>query len=818
MARRKRSIFRITLLLAILGVLCLFSFRYWQKQQPGYYWQQAQAANLRGDSEHEEFYLQQLTRMQPENAEVHVALADLYGADKRKPESAVTVARLARSLDHLRTATELRPQDVELRIRLMRAYLQAGRQPAAVEVARQVVALGSRDEGVLDLLAAAALGSNDPEEAAAALKLASKDRLQNSFVYLALQNRVYRAESEQRKLQKLFVATLDRVSGNTPIGLSSIPSADRFALQELLLGAVDRSRTLDEMHERLRMAITVFERLALVETTEPLQLASAEWLARLMHTAQQRYPLRPDATQSQKEDRLALHRRFGMLVEPALDSLQASPQVYREAGRAAFDAGADMAVIEITQQALKAHPKASPEVVSELLQIQAAGVQRLILLGRHAEAAPYIDDLLNDDKTVIWAHFAEATVAEKEGRLKDAERAYAQARYLAGDNVPVNTSLMNLLFRLGRYDEVVPLLEELEAHWSSLTLDEYEWIQRRLGGRDGLRLAQLQTYLAVGRVDDALALHAPLQGTSREPACIEALVRHYWKKKQKQQAMELLKQGRQKFPDNAQLLLCAAELDHDERGPDQALAIIRDGLVRTPADTKLRAAEVSLLCEQKQWSEAHDAAQKLFGEQSDASTSLWLARLFYRSQWLAAARHWADLSLKATSKPQQLAARLVLAEVCRTEGQAAGSLKLLTEARDHYRAILMEQPGNLAVANNLAWVCAVELHQPDQALDVVRNVRKHARTERLPPDVLDTFVRVYRESGQLDEARALLESSLKTAADSSVLRFQLGQLQAQAGEIDAARGSLDLALSLGLSGADAKTARDLLDRLNEKSP
>lgn len=530
----------------------------------------------------------------------------------------------------------------------------------------------------------------------------------------------------------------------------------------------------------------------------------------------------PDgAAPSVQQDRAALQRRFVTLAQPALEALSASPNICWQAARAAFERGEDLPVIEIVRQGLKSRQAPSEKERSELLQLEAAGVQRLVLRGRYSEALPYLNDLRTNDKTAAWAEFVAGIIAETEGRIEDAEQAFSAARHGAGDNVVVNAALMNLLFQLGRYDEVVPLLEELDLRWDRLTLDESEWIERRLGGRAGIHLVELHAYLALDRYEEALPHRTALTGTSREPASVRLLVRYHWQRHEQKIAWAMLQQGRDKFPDDASLILCAAEYEQQLGKLDQALATVRSGAARLPADRKLREAEITLLCESRQWTAAQEAAQRLAGQTPEPDVCLWLSRTFYRAKWFAAARYWADGALGSAGKAQQRAARLLLAEISRHEGQAvsgAAGKERLVEARDRYLAILADQPDNLLVANNLAWLWAVDLDQPREALNIVRRFRDRLDQQLPPAPVVDTFVLVYRKAGELNEACKLLERALERDSGAAALHLALGQVHLEAGRPDAARISLETALSLGLPDPQAKEARDQLTQLDAQVP
>ncbi|MCE9554118.1 MAG: tetratricopeptide repeat protein [Planctomycetes bacterium] len=145
----------------------------------------------------------------------------------------------------------------------------------------------------------------------------------------------------------------------------------------------------------------------------------------------------------------------------------------------------------------------------------------------------------------------------------------------------------------------------------------------------------------------------------------------------------------------------------------------------------------------------------------------------------------------------------------------------LSEAESHFRQVLDKYPGHFGATNNLAWLLATDLNQPQQALALMRKLLdrpelKNVPTESLPPTVIDTLAVVLLKADRTDEARQLLSRAVQRHPQSPNLHYQFGLAQLASRNYTEAETALQTALRLGLEGQDADRAKQELSAIQQQ--
>lgn len=155
-------------------------------------------------------------------------------------------------------------------------------------------------------------------------------------------------------------------------------------------------------------------------------------------------------------------------------------------------------------------------------------------------------------------------------------------------------------------------------------------------------------------------------------------------------------------------------------------------------------------------------------------------------------------------KPDRVAAQLALGEIYL-------SRKAWPEAVRLYSSVLKADKHNVIAGNNLGWVLATQLKQPQQALQVLREVSKGRYSgrplpgDRMHPELLDTLGTVYRllDRPELyEEMRKLFEPARRRYANDPRMDLHLGLAYAGLQDAPRARQMFDEAL------AKARAAND----------
>jgi len=120
------------------------------------------------------------------------------------------------------------------------------------------------------------------------------------------------------------------------------------------------------------------------------------------------------------------------------------------------------------------------------------------------------------------------------------------------------------------------------------------------------------------------------------------------------------------------------------------------------------------------------------------------------------------------------------AQVSGIMGIVQYNLKNYDEARNAYLAVLAAEPTDYRTLNNLAYLLANDMNQPDQAMPYVKRALDLVGDE---PDVLDTYGWTLAKSKDYKEAERVLVQAAQIREPSEVLRYHLGYVYEQAGNL-----------------------------------
>lgn len=161
-------------------------------------------------------------------------------------------------------------------------------------------------------------------------------------------------------------------------------------------------------------------------------------------------------------------------------------------------------------------------------------------------------------------------------------------------------------------------------------------------------------------------------------------------------------------------------------------------------------------------------------------------------------------------KPDRTSAQLALGEIYL-------SRKAWPEAVRLYTGVLKTDPHNVIAGNNLGWVLATQLKEPQKALQVLRAVSKGRHSgrplpgDRMHPELLDTLGTVYRllDRPELyEEMRKLFELARRRYADDPRMDLHLGLAYAGLQDAPRARQMFDAALAKARAADDRTLSED----------
>jgi len=133
-------------------------------------------------------------------------------------------------------------------------------------------------------------------------------------------------------------------------------------------------------------------------------------------------------------------------------------------------------------------------------------------------------------------------------------------------------------------------------------------------------------------------------------------------------------------------------------------------------------------------------------------------------------------------------------------------------ARDAYLRLLDTDPNNIEVLNNLAFILASNLNDPQAALPMAKRAAEQAPSNA---EILDTLGWTYYQVGETENARATLERSIRIRP-LPANTYHLGRVYLETGDSRRARPLLEQSIELADGGGDTDTAdkaRTLLKQL-----
>ncbi len=169
--------------------------------------------------------------------------------------------------------------------------------------------------------------------------------------------------------------------------------------------------------------------------------------------------------------------------------------------------------------------------------------------------------------------------------------------------------------------------------------------------------------------------------------------------------------------------------------------------------------------------------------------------------------HVLDLAIKNKLMVPDL--YITLADIYTRTGRHKQAVELLEQAKQ-------KMPGNLEIANNLAWYYLMpETRNVSKAFELALSTN-----EQFPdrPDIMDTLAWVYYFKGLYTQAHWLLECCIEKGADNPVIHYHLGMVYAAEGRIKDARKQLLLSKKAGVSSkyVDQEAIKRTLKKLDEQ--
>jgi len=588
--RRWRMIILVVVNCAILAAVGRWAL---YVRSPDYQKNRAIAAIQRQDWPTAEIHLKNVIGTNPDDAEARLALADAYRemAMQAKPGNP-DAARLdpPHAVEQLVEVARLLPKDIPVRRRLFTTLARSGRTEAAMQVAQQLAALGSKDAQVLAFSTAAALDGKKWGEAELLLERLKQIRVETPLADLVLTVRLHEGRGDTEKVDPLLRPMLQELSRKTHFELEGIKGADLATIGFLMRAAVRWAPDGTVATQRFIQSLGILEELARTELGKSRLSNLVEIGAELLAVGK---PALPET----RAKRQFANEQFYKFAEPVLEANQASPLVYEQLSRAAVDSKDPTRALSILRRGINQHLKLPAERQRELLALHGQAALLLMNQSRFAEAQASLVELLKHPETAPLGNLLAGAVALDEGRFEDAKRHLSLAKSDDGDPTSLEALQVRACLATQQWQPALDVLESLERHSDKRSAANESLLTTMLGGREQLRLLQAQCLAQLGQSKRAEAIlqqleRGPLRAQVQQIRVLGALQRG-----QKREAWDVLRTARSEFPNDQRLVWIEFSLLVDAKAPDGATRLLAGHIRRFPGDLPSRLLMTQWLTE-----------------------------------------------------------------------------------------------------------------------------------------------------------------------------------------------------------------------------
>jgi putative PEP-CTERM system TPR-repeat lipoprotein len=293
-----------------------------------------------------------------------------------------------------------------------------------------------------------------------------------------------------------------------------------------------------------------------------------------------------------------------------------------------------------------------------------------------------------------------------------------------------------------------------------------------------------RAYAAGGDANQALAVYmklASLQPSSPQPYLRMAEL--HLATKNKEAASVDLRKALSLQPDYLDAQRAVIALAVQDGRVQEALATAKEVQKQRPKQAIGYLYEGDIHAGSKQWQEAAAAYRRGLKENPSVQLAIRLHDLLITSGNKAGADQFAAAWFKERPKEQPLRLHLAQRAMVQNDFEAA---------TQHYRKLLDNQPNNVALLNNLAWVSS-RIKDP-KAIAYAEHANKLAPEQ---PVIMDTLGTLLVEQGDTERGLELLRKASALAPQAADIRLNLAKGQLKAGQKDAAKKELDELSKLG---------------------
>ncbi len=579
---KTRIAVRVVLVLILLGVAWV-GYRSWQRSQPDYYWDRAQAALQAENPRAAKINLQSLLSKYPEHFEGRMALAEVFLEEAKSQDSRASYANVPSALGQLDAAAALRPEDLELQKKLLDIYMRSGRMANAAQVAARVEKQEPDNPDALFLLTWRAVEQKKVKRADELIERLESATSPYAFRTLRLASNHYEATNRPERRQEVLQKACRLPAKMEDEQRESLSDAELRAARALFDQAVELAPDADAAQRRAEEAIAACE--ILLEAHPDLGGDLAVSVSRIEWSLRSKFPLPADAGVALAR-RADLARRAEAVRRKSIESDDAQPVVYYQSALASVAAGETEQALETLNRGLAAAAELPEERRDEALDLHLLAARLRVRAGRFAEAQPHLTALLQSERSSGWGHLLSGAVAAGQGRLRRALESFTAAQAGLGNTIPVRSALASVYLALGQWSDALPQLNALEVEIEQLKAEERAWVDQNMASTEQIHLGKLRALLGMRRWDEAQPLIEKLKGTDSEARAWALVVPYLVATGQDEAAEAALAEAREKSPEDLRLASLQAAMLRKAGKTDEADTLIEKFASQNPDDLR----------------------------------------------------------------------------------------------------------------------------------------------------------------------------------------------------------------------------------------
>jgi tetratricopeptide (TPR) repeat protein len=455
------------------------------------------------------------------------------------------------------------------------------------------------------------------------------------------------------------------------------------------------------------------------------------------------------------------------------------------------------------------------------------------------EARSYLQDLTKQARDFIGAWVLQARLAQSEKKYDEVGALLQNVFSRDPDNVEGRVVQAQGLLGKGDLKQGTEILERADKSSANNPLIKYQLALAYLQGRNTSQaMNELEQAITIApKYVDAIVLLAQLRLQSGDPRSVIAplesalqlrpdvtkirtlLADGYQAVGRSEDAAALIREQIKKTPEDSQSYLVLGVILKKQKKNDEARKAFEKALELNPANVVALDQITDLDLEAKAFSTVHQRADAMLKKEPNSAPAYYIHGRSYVMERNFPAAETAlkkaielDPNLGApynllvaiyvqTNKLPDALKELetVLAKnpqyspALLTAGIIYGQMGDFAKARDNYEKVLALNPNFIPALNNLAYIYSEKLNNLDRAGELARKAHDLAPAE---PSVQDTLGWVLYRQGKYQEAAELLGQSASKSPGKGEIQFHLGMANYMMGQLDEARAALEKAVSV----------------------